>query len=96
MDNHYGWMATTYDLECNRPPYTANRVSNLRPSGPIAETLPLGSIQRESLIVKAFDLEILMIFHVSDLPESKKQTFRTMLVSLLVNTMSSKRNKLDE
>ncbi|GBO15856.1 hypothetical protein AVEN_229143-1 [Araneus ventricosus] len=38
-------LATTYDLACNAP-YTAdlqwNRVSNLRPSGPEVETLPLG------------------------------------------------------
>ncbi|GBL85758.1 hypothetical protein AVEN_193202-1 [Araneus ventricosus] len=36
----------TYDLTCKRPTYTAdlqcNRVSNLEPSGPKAETLSLG------------------------------------------------------
>ncbi|GBL79016.1 hypothetical protein AVEN_48972-1 [Araneus ventricosus] len=36
----------TYDLTCNRPRYAAdvqwNRVSNLEPFGPDAETLPLG------------------------------------------------------
>ncbi|GBN37912.1 hypothetical protein AVEN_91465-1 [Araneus ventricosus] len=41
-----GRLATTYDLAYKRPPYTAdlqwNRVSNLRPSGPEVETLPLG------------------------------------------------------
>ncbi|GBM49741.1 hypothetical protein AVEN_36359-1 [Araneus ventricosus] len=41
-----GRLATTYDLACNRPHTRAdlqwNRVSNLEPSGPKAETLPLG------------------------------------------------------
>ncbi|GBL75401.1 hypothetical protein AVEN_194593-1 [Araneus ventricosus] len=38
-------LATTYDLACSRPLHAAdpqwNRVSNLEPSGPKAETLPL-------------------------------------------------------
>ncbi|GBM34840.1 hypothetical protein AVEN_208042-1 [Araneus ventricosus] len=36
---------STQDLACNRPPTTDlqwNRVSNLEPSGPEVETLPLG------------------------------------------------------
>ncbi|GBL96087.1 hypothetical protein AVEN_104325-1 [Araneus ventricosus] len=41
-----GRLATTYDLACNRPhtrpDRQLNRVSNLEPSGPKAETLPLG------------------------------------------------------
>ncbi|GBN96015.1 hypothetical protein AVEN_110249-1 [Araneus ventricosus] len=41
-----GRLATTYYLACKQAPYTAdlqwNRVSNLEPSGPKAETLPLG------------------------------------------------------
>ncbi|GBN80518.1 hypothetical protein AVEN_129946-1 [Araneus ventricosus] len=41
-----GYFATTYDLACNRPTYTAdphwNRVSNLESSGPETMILPLG------------------------------------------------------
>ncbi|GBL93876.1 hypothetical protein AVEN_153636-1 [Araneus ventricosus] len=41
-----GLWPPTYDLACNRPTYTAylqcNRFSNLKRSGPEAETLPLG------------------------------------------------------
>ncbi|GBN59286.1 hypothetical protein AVEN_201964-1 [Araneus ventricosus] len=41
-----GRLTTTYDLTCNRPHtrriFQWNRVSNLEPSGPKAETLPLG------------------------------------------------------
>ncbi|GBN00848.1 hypothetical protein AVEN_89216-1 [Araneus ventricosus] len=41
-----GRLAITFDLMFNKPTYTAdlqwNRVSNLEPSGPKAETLPLG------------------------------------------------------
>ncbi|GBN55509.1 hypothetical protein AVEN_119255-1 [Araneus ventricosus] len=39
-----GRLTPTYDLACSRPKYTTelqwNRVSNLEPSGPKAETLP--------------------------------------------------------
>ncbi|GBN42187.1 hypothetical protein AVEN_174954-1, partial [Araneus ventricosus] len=41
-----GRLTTTYDFSVQQAPYTAdlqwNRVSNLEPSGPKAETLPLG------------------------------------------------------
>ncbi|GBM75666.1 hypothetical protein AVEN_45554-1 [Araneus ventricosus] len=64
-----GRLATTYDLACNRPPYTAdlqwNRVSNLEPSGPKAETLPLGHRGLPFLTYKQpFDATIL---HVSQI-----------------------------
>ncbi|GBM54690.1 hypothetical protein AVEN_121566-1 [Araneus ventricosus] len=39
---HATRLTTTYDLACNRPHTQWNRVSNLEPSGPKAETLPLG------------------------------------------------------